>query len=184
MKDVSELRKLSLIAAGIGGKLLSAIFRCLCYDYRHYCAGLPDLILSRAFYDDSDRAAVDLVDWVGEAIDFSTASQITSILFDRDDEFLGCSKNDSFAPSTSWGRKVNSAQPKAIHPGASTDDVLEMLPKKLQLLHNDRRVKVQCMFVEVKSSNDRLDGRQQDWLNVLDNFGMARVCKFESTDKK
>eukprot|EP00590_Aulacoseira_subarctica_P005777 CAMPEP_0172432948 /NCGR_PEP_ID=MMETSP1064-20121228/65751_1 /TAXON_ID=202472 /ORGANISM="Aulacoseira subarctica , Strain CCAP 1002/5" /LENGTH=797 /DNA_ID=CAMNT_0013180599 /DNA_START=518 /DNA_END=2911 /DNA_ORIENTATION=+ len=184
MKDVSELRKLSLIAAGIGGKLLSAIFRCLCYDYRHYCAGLPDLILSRAFYDDNDKAAVDLVDWVGEAVDFSTASQTTSILFDRDDEFLGYSKNDSFAPSTGWGRKGNYAQPNTIHSAASTDDVLEMLPKKLQLLHNDRRIKVQCMFVEVKSSNDRLDGRQQDWLNVLDNFGMARVCKFESTDKK
>jgi hypothetical protein len=33
-------------------------------------------------------------------------------------------------------------------------------------------------MVEVKSSNDRLDPRQEDWLNVIDRHGRARVCKF------
>mmetsp|Transcript_1828 Transcript_1828/g.2698 ORF Transcript_1828/g.2698 Transcript_1828/m.2698 type:complete len:90 (+) Transcript_1828:163-432(+) len=54
------------------------------------------------------------------------------------------------------------------------------LPPKLSLDHNGRKIKVQCMFVEVKSANDRLDGRQEDWLNVLDRHGSARVCKFGS----
>jgi len=40
---------------------------------------------------------------------------------------------------------------------------------------------VEIMFVEVKSANDRLDARQEDWLNVLDGVCNARVCKFEKT---
>ena len=39
-------------------------------------------------------------------------------------------------------------------------------------------------MVEVKSSNERLDPRQEDWLNVMDRHGNARVCKFEQTRKK
>jgi hypothetical protein len=39
------------------------------------------------------------------------------------------------------------------------------------------------MFVEVKSLNDRLGGRQEDWLNVLDRIGNARVCKFGKRKK-
>jgi hypothetical protein len=39
--------------------------------------------------------------------------------------------------------------------------------------------------VEVKSQNDRLDGRQEDWLNIIDNAGgYARVCKFVGKPKK
>jgi hypothetical protein len=57
---------------------------------------------------------------------------------------------------------------------------LPELPPKLLLSHNGRPVVVQCLFVEVKSQNDRLDGRQEDWLNVLDRVGNARVCKFLS----
>jgi hypothetical protein len=60
---------------------------------------------------------------------------------------------------------------------------MELLPERLQLFHKGRRVKVECMFVEVKSSNDRLDARQEDWLNVLDRHGRARVCKFEDNIK-
>jgi hypothetical protein len=33
-------------------------------------------------------------------------------------------------------------------------------------------------FVEVMSLNDQLDGQQEDWLNVLNRIGNARVCKF------
>ena len=57
------------------------------------------------------------------------------------------------------------------------------MPEKLSLSHNSRVVKVECMFVEVKSQNDRLDARQEDWLNILDRFGNARVCKFEKAPK-
>jgi hypothetical protein len=32
------------------------------------------------------------------------------------------------------------------------------------------------MFVEVKSANDRLSERQEDWLSILEP--LARVCKF------
>jgi hypothetical protein len=40
------------------------------------------------------------------------------------------------------------------------------------------------MFVEVKSHSDRLDSRQEDWLNILDLHGNARVCKFEKAPKQ
>jgi hypothetical protein len=184
MRDSCELKKLSLIAAGIGGRLLSAIFRCLCYDYRHYCAGMPDLILSRALYHDSATELVDLVDWVGEDINFGTtsATETGSILSDRDDDFLGCSMSDSLVLSNQWIRKGRPAQPK--HLDTQLTNLSTVIPEKLQLTHNNRKIKVQCMFVEVKSSNDRLDGRQQDWLNILDKFGYARVCKFEKSSNK
>jgi hypothetical protein len=55
------------------------------------------------------------------------------------------------------------------------------LPKRLELVYDDRPVSVECVMVEVKSSNDRLDPRQEDWLNVIDRHGRARVCKFTST---
>jgi hypothetical protein len=60
---------------------------------------------------------------------------------------------------------------------------LPELPARLVLSQNERAIEVQCMFVEVKSQNDRLDGRQEDWLNVLDRVGNARVCKFANAQK-
>jgi hypothetical protein len=185
MRDVGELRKLSLIAAGIGGRLLSAIFRCLCYDYRHYCAGLPDLILSRALYKDSDTDLVNLVDWVGECVDagLRPTADSGSILTDRDDDFLGCSMSDSLILSNQKSRKSKSLQIKNSDTQPTNSSPI-VIPERLQLIHHDRKIKVQCMFVEVKSSNDRLDGRQQDWLNVIDKLGYARVCKFERSTKK
>lgn len=58
------------------------------------------------------------------------------------------------------------------------------MPLRLMLEHGGRAVRVECMMVEVKSANDRLDARQEDWLNILDQHGNARVCKFEDTRKK
>ena len=59
-----------------------------------------------------------------------------------------------------------------------------IMPKQLSLTHHDGgSVVVQCMFVEVKSANDSLDERQEDWLNVLDQVGHARVCKFIASKK-
>jgi hypothetical protein len=60
---------------------------------------------------------------------------------------------------------------------------LEDLPDPLELEHNGIAVFPECMMVEVKSTNDRLDPRQEDWLNVLDKYGSARVCKFEDSKK-
>jgi hypothetical protein len=54
-----------------------------------------------------------------------------------------------------------------------------LLAKQLILEHGGRRMRVECMMVEVKSSNDRVDSRQEDWLNVIDMYGKAWFCKFE-----
>ena len=63
------------------------------------------------------------------------------------------------------------------------NSVVPAFPAKLQLVHNEEPVAVDCMFVEVKSENDRLDARQEDWLNIIDVFADARVCKFGSKKK-
>ena len=47
-QDLSVVRTLSAFAAGIGGPTLAIAFRCLCFVYRHYGGGLPDLTLLRA----------------------------------------------------------------------------------------------------------------------------------------
>ena len=184
-RDVQQLRTLSMLAAGFGGAQLAAAFRCMLFDYRHYSGGLPDLLLARALYDgenSADAQLVNLGDWVGEA--FSTEAQLekdalirAAILIDRDDEYLGCNKMGDSANGTlnQWGK------PKSLKKNCDSDATL---PEPLILVHNFKSVKIQCMFVEVKSMNDRLDGRQEDWLNLLDRLGNARVCKFVDNKTK
>jgi len=196
-RDLMQIRTLSAVAAGFGGKQLAAIFRCFFFDYRHYSGGLPDLHVFRArSYDpnsppEDKTAPVDLGEWIGESFSVENqqalaAQQATAILCDRDDEFLGCSKvGDSGGQASRFSRSSK----QILNPANQKTDQnkipsLEMLPERLQLIHKDRRVRVECLMVEVKSWNDRLDVRQEDWLNALDKNGNARVCKFEDNSKK
>ena len=187
-RDILQCRTLSMVAAGFGGRMISAILKMLYFDYRHYSGGLPDLLLVRAKFP-SENSLVDLGEWVGEAFDAKyvaelEAQQRASLLGDRDDDFLGCSKvgDSGGGGNTSRGRS-NRMRPRQSAAGSqgpsgrSNADIPE-LPPRLELVHNGSEVEVECMFVEVKSSNDRLDPRQEDWLNVLDQHGDARVCKF------
>ena len=171
--------------------MLASVFRCLFFDYRHYSGGLPDLTLFRAINENGEL--VDLGEWVGETFsaeyqDAVNAERAASILGDRDEEFLGCAKvGDSGSRGTSrWGRttrRVVSSLPSADGASESGPKDLSM-PDRLILEHNGKLVKVECMCVEVKSQNDRLDPRQEDWLNILSLHGNARVCKFEKPKKE
>jgi hypothetical protein len=209
--DLKQVRTLSMLAVGFGGKMLASIFRCFFFDYRHYSGGLPDLLLVRALYTPAnenqsiacDRSTCDLVDlgeWVGE--EFSSehqesikAKQAVRILMDTDSDFLGCSKvGDSGGRATNRfhqsGRRRNlratdNNGSKEDDPSNDEDSKIPYsMPEKLNLTHNSRSIRVECMFVEVKSQNDRLDSRQEDWLNILDQHGNARVCKFEKAPKR
>ena len=189
-RDIQQVRTLSMLSAGFGGEMLAAVFRCFFFDYRHYSGGLPDLLLVRAIYEDQDArtasSLVDLGDWVGEK--FSTACQnaeqaerAAKIFEDQDDEFLGCSKVGDSGGRTSnrFGRgrlPSRRDEPK--------DQRIPEIPPRLRFIHNDNKVRVECMLVEVKSQNDRLDPRQEDWLNILDKWGNARVCKFGKPKSK
>jgi hypothetical protein len=203
-RDVGEIRTLSFLAAALGGKALAAIFRCLCYDYRHYAGGLPDLTMARAVYeagcvddDNKERGTdteqlVDLGSWVGEAFDAEEIEkgqvvELCRILADRDDEFLGCSKvGETGAGSFQQrirqrrGKKQDETTKRGEEQLSSEGAVV---PPKLKLSHQGRTIRVEAMFVEVKSANDRLDARQEDWLNVLDRVANARVCKFSAKKK-
>ena len=204
-RDVGELRTLSFLAAALGGKALAAIFRCLCYDYRHYAGGLPDLTMARAVYEEdccgdekeigagSAQQLVDLGAWIGEAFDADEIQkgqvvELCRILADRDDEFLGCSKIGETGGSSSQQRfrqqrwKKQDKTTKRGEEHLSSEEAITV-PPKLVLSHEGRTIRAECMFVEVKSANDRLDARQEDWLNVLDRVANARVCKFSSKKK-
>jgi VRR-NUC domain len=192
-RDIAQVRTLSAVAAGFGGKLLAAAFRCLFFDYRHYSGGLPDLHLFRALYvSESSECHEELVDlgmWIGET--FSADSQqaaatqrMVALLSDRDDEYLGCSKVGDSGSHASRSSRDSKLARTAKWNASPTSPKSELLPNRLHFEHNGRKVKVQCMMVEVKSANDRLDPRQEDWLNILDRHGNARVCKFEDTRKK
>lgn len=196
-KDVSQVRTLSMLAAGFGGKMLSAIFRCFFFDYRHYSGGLPDLLLVRAIYttseDQSSNELVDLGDWVGESFskehqDGIKARKIAQMFLDNDGEFLGCSKvGDSGGRSMNkWNKPGgrNGMGQRGIGESATRSRQVVAMPDRLCLSHSDRKIRVECMCVEVKSQNDRLDPRQEDWLNILDRFGNARVCKFEKPKRR
>jgi hypothetical protein len=179
--DVLRLRTLSAIAVGLGGKLLASIFRCLCFDYRHFRGGMPDLLLLRATRSMKDGIdeTLDLGEWIGELFlreneEKSQSFQVAMMA--SDEEFLGCSMGDSGNVKSSSSRnRSGTRSPENKSKMLSAD----LLPPRLQLVYNDEPVNVEAMFVEVKSANDRLDPRQQDWLNILDLNGNARVCKFE-----
>jgi hypothetical protein len=155
MLDILQLRTLSALAAGFGGKCLAAMFRCFLFDYRHYSGGLPDLHLFRALYRDeskmkSNRSLVELGDWIGES--FALENQ-QSYHYQKalsamvDDEFLGFDKPNS-----------RQMQNKVSGPSGDTLQMnnfsIAMLPERLLLTHNNFTVKVECMMVEVKSSNE------------------------------
>jgi len=188
-RDLQQLRTLSFMAAGCGGVLLAAVFRCFLFDYRHYSGGLPDLTLVRAVFEDTlsvPKGLVALEEWIGEGFDAQkteeqAAQRGAAMLEDRDDEFLGCSKVGDSGGQNRFNRSRSSQSLTA--PRKTKALSMNDLPDKLELVHDGRKVKVECMMVEVKSSNDRLDARQEDWLNVLEKNGNARVCQFEDNSK-
>ena len=158
-RDVLQVRSLSLLAAGMGGKMLSSIFRCFFFDYRHYSGGLPDLLLVRAT---SEGKLVDLGEWIGEDFLPKENKRAFDIFEDRDGEFLGCSKvGDSGGRLPNrfrWrGGKQRAESQKQVDSEAS--EKLQ-LPARLELSINEKPVRIDCIFVEVKSHNDTLDNRQ------------------------
>lgn len=188
IKDVTELRTLSMIASALGPVSLSRIFRTLCFDYRHWSGGLPDLFLVRAYDCDSPATSINnssspfiqLADWIGEGfsqrrVDEKYLLFHTSMLSDRDDEFLGQPKSaDAFPSQQQYSRRKNNT---------TACIQLPEYPEMLEFVHEKRRVRADCLFVEVKSANDRLSERQEDWLSILESSTNARVCKFTNSQK-
>jgi hypothetical protein len=160
------IRTCSAIAAGLGGRALASIFRSLCFDFRHYSAGMPDLLLIRAFCP-SDSTLIDLGEWIGE--DFINQIKSSKLILDliNDEGLLGCSE-----------KELKGQNERSSTTVTSTDNDRNV--SKLQLVYDGKIVVVQCMLVEVKSANDSLDERQEDWLNIIDRVipSHARVCKF------
>jgi len=186
-KDTLQCRTLSMLAAGFGGTMLASIFRCYFFDYRFFSGGLPDLLLVRARFASKNKL-VDLGEWVGEAFDAEylaelEAHQRANLLGDKDDDFLGCAKvGDSGGGGNARSRSSKRLRPPT--PTTSSKTKLPQMPERLELTFLGDPVEVECMFVEVKSLNDKLDARQEDWLNILDLHGNARVCKFgKSTER-
>ena len=177
-REVEQVRTLSMLAVGFGGKMLSAVFRCLFFDYRHYSGGLPDLLLVRALYCDTNDL-VDFGDWVGETFSAEyqealKAGQAMQILGDKDDEFLGCSKvgDSGGRASNRFNRRpVSRRSSDSVTSSSSTDNQSNDLtmPESLKFEHNGQKVRVECMCVEVKSQNDRLDPRQEDCAATRDD---------------
>jgi hypothetical protein len=147
-------------------------------DYRHYGAGLPDLLLVRAIAHNSAKACdeeesskiIDLSEWIGEVFQSSNRSSSSTpithagLLYDIDDGFLGVSETQAKSSTSTVPQK------------GLDKDLQDYVPKRLILSYDGCPVTVECMFVEVKSHNDKLDARQEDWLNIIDGHGHARVC--------
>ncbi len=173
LRDIREVRTLSMLAAAFGGELLAGMFRCLCYDYRQYSGGMPDLTLVRT---DEGGKNLNWGKWIGEAFVNDQNRNSKALLSERDGEFLGDCLNDKHATSSSRRNFVQNL---------NEDDIPTADPERLDLSYDCEPVKLQSMFVEVKSANDTLDERQEDWLNIICNRGgEARICKFESSQKK
>ena len=128
--------------------------------------------------DNTSFTFIQLADWIGEGfsqrqIDEKNIQFHTSMLSDRDDEFLGQPKSaDAFPSQQQYSRRKNNS---------IAGIQLPSFPELLEFVHEERRVRADCMFVEVKSANDRLSERQEDWLSILESSANARVCKFTSS---
>lgn len=178
-RDLDELRTLSMIACGLGGQRLAAIFRCLAFDYRHYSGGLPDLLLAKVTFVTSNAISkedahgngknlVPLNAWVGEAfqnfdLHLGRVSDLSKLLVDRDDEFLGCEKSSDAPKLTrpSQGR-YNSNKMNQLGNSRKDNQTQEEdnnvafqnafhLAKPLTMTFQNKKVSVHCMFVEVSS---------------------------------
>ena len=91
--DPARVRTLTLVACGMGGPGLAACVRALCYDYRHFSAGLPDLMMVRGVYKDTGEI-VDLSDWIEEGFSLERekegeARKAAMMLGNFDGNFLG-----------------------------------------------------------------------------------------------
>lgn len=177
IRDLKEIRTLSLLAACFGGELLSAMFRCLLFDYRQYCGGMPDVTLVRAGWDSNNIGKFSNWDeWIGEGFMRDHDRNIKALLYDRDDDFLGGCFNET---KTS----ISSARDRVSFKESNNDELCDNI-NPLELSYDGKQLILQSMFVEVKSANDTLDERQEDWLNIIGSYGEARVCKFESSKNK
>uniref|UniRef100_A0A7S1C041 VRR-NUC domain-containing protein n=1 Tax=Corethron hystrix TaxID=216773 RepID=A0A7S1C041_9STRA len=164
---------------------------------------MPDLLMVRAWHPgeggEEGRTFVDLESWIGESL--GNRRDEVNIW---DDEFLGCSKGgDDIRPSVRTAyTTVASLHTKpaetvsTVHDDADCDSASPHKaavgepeesppPAPLELRHEGKLVVTDCLFVEVKSAHDRLDGRQVDWLNILEGAGCkARVCQFVESKKR
>jgi hypothetical protein len=177
VRDIMQVRTLSAIAVGFGGKCLASIFRCLVFDYRHYSGGLPDLHLFRAVYESDSSCEkaqmVDLGDWIGES--FTKENQqilkhqrAPFLLNDGDDELLGFDRASDSGVNYKKPRGVSVQQTQiSDNCKESNPSSTELLPERLQLCYNDRVVKVECMMVEVKSATEYV---------IVALFVMLRYC--------
>merc|ERR1712232_674636 len=129
-------------------------------------------LLKQEKMKDNNKEFVNLSEWIGEG--FKSNVNSSDMLEDIDEEFLGWSANDEKRIS-SWGK--NKKNTILNQNNVPTESVNVINPQKLLLVHKGKHVAVQCLFVEVKSANDTLDERQEDWLNILDKVGNSRLCK-------
>jgi len=172
LRDLSQINTLSFVAASIGGKCLASMFRAMMFDYRHYRAGFPDLLLVRAYFDGNTSSSVDLGEWIGEQFSDEVQKGSEALQIFIDDDFLQGFANDDEIHLHKYRRSRSVSS-------LSNDLSSVTLPDSpLSLHHKHKSLSVQCLFVEVKSANDRLDVRQEDWLNIIGECGNARVCKF------
>jgi hypothetical protein len=187
-RDISQVRTLSAIAVGFGGKCLASMFRCFVFDYRHYSGGLPDLHLFRAFYERDTSCEnvqmVDLGDWIGES--FTKENQqilerqrASFLLTYGDDELLGFDKTSDSGfnhrkPRGGAGQRTQSSDDSNKSQAPSTP----ALPDRLRLRHNGRVVKVECLMVEVKSATEYVLGSFSQMLDCSSFFPLIAHCQY------
>jgi len=167
-RDLDEIRTLSMIGCGLGGRMMANIFRCLSFDYRHYSGGLPDLLLVKATIknkkESNAQSLVPLDQWVGEAfgnlhLHSRKSSDLSRLLIDRDDEFLGCEKGSDISMTLRNRNKDKNSVRHCLGNGEINDDSpgdydnnshnYPKMPDKLLLSFQEEDIAVQCMFVEV-----------------------------------
>ena len=159
--DMNKIRTLSMVACGLGGSAMASIFRCISFDYRHYCGGLPDLLLTKSLVDTEKgkkhQKIIPLDKWIGEAftcqeLHLGKANQVYKLLFDRDMEFLGCEQSSDTKPIFSRRKKFNQAGTENASNNIPDYDDTVSAPSKveeLKMIYNEKNVIVHCLFVEV-----------------------------------
>ncbi|CAM9719348.1 unnamed protein product [Chrysoparadoxa australica] len=136
------VRQHQLVAAALGGPALASICAALALDYKHFGAGLPDLLLIRAKKFEGGNLV--------------TAEELEL-------QLLGTGGGQGSDPVLETAEpaaaEICSDEPDAAHMG--------LVGSELAAMYN-----VEVAFVEVKSQRDKLSQRQVAWLAMLGAYGV------------
>lgn len=166
---------LSAIVSGLGSKAVTHICRLFAQDYGHRHAGVPDCILwrpvGRTHFESAAGDAGDAADAAPQGDDVASPGSAAAATTAAATSPPAAAASTNGAVCTD-GIEAPPSEDLAASSQIEVEGAQTNAPKD-----GNGVIPMECMFVEVKSPNDRLSEKQLIWLHALQSFGVqAAVC--------